>query len=208
VIDMQDDYPLPDDGAAEEQRLREAEQAKLDEAASEDAELIGHAQDARDALDPYAEKREALGFDLAWWAEDGEHGTPPIDIAVDLAQQACGRTHYFRDLERFEYDPTASTGYIGLNAVTGPLVVAGLQILGVLHSHIRDEIEPVLKQIFDAVPEATEETMTAFDKAANALQQEQFANMGINIGPLAALFGLENDEDDEEPQPRPDANLN
>lgn len=201
------EYPPPDDEADErlarsQEALQQAGQHR-DEVLSEEAQAMRAYGDPPE--DPFAAKRESLGFDLAWWAEHGEHGTPPLDIVVDLANQACGRTHYMRDLERFDYDPSTSIGEIALDAVTGPLVVAGLQILGTLHSHIRDEIEAVLKTIYDAVPDATDENTEAFAVAAEKLQAEQLNAMGIQVVGMDDFLGLDPEreggpaEDDDEP---------
>ena len=186
---MQDDYPLPDDGEAEEARLREEERERIDAAASLDRaqdalRAAGQQQyptDAEEALDPHGEERAALGFDLPWWAEEGEHGTPQVDICVDLANNACGRTHYMRDLEKFGYTPDAE-GLVALDSISGPLVVAGLMILGTMHSHIRDEVTEVLKKCWAAIPTPSEEEEESYRNAAAALDQERLASFAEQMG--------------------------
>lgn len=207
---MQDDFeyevPQDEDSIAEQQAQAEQRREEIDAAAAEDAELIGHAQDARDALDPHAEEREALGFDLPWWGEDGEYGLPSIDIASNLCNEACGRVQMLRKLEEHGYEiGTPSTvGLVALNDLTSPLVVAGLMLLGTLHFHLRKEITPLLKAIFDAVPEADDETNESFAAAMEKAQAEAWAEMGIQV------MGLDEyvDQQADEQAKRDDASLN
>jgi len=212
---MQEDsfeYPGPDtnpsdwqgngeDDIAEAQAHAEREREERDAAASE----VVAGGDVPET-DPHAEEREALGFDLPWWGEDGEYGLPSIDIASNLCNEACGRVQMLRKLEEHGYEiGTPSTvGLVALNDLTGPLVVAGLMLLGTLHFHLRKEITPLLKAIFDAVPEADDETNESFAVAMEKAQAEAWAEMGIQV------MGLDEyvDQQADEQAKRDDASLN
>lgn len=182
------------DALAETQAAQEAEREVIDAAASLEAAqgaLNQAGQKTTDdaagrgpsePTDPHAEERDALGFDLAWWAEEGDHNSPPLDIVVGIANEMCGRSHYFRELEQYGYDPKGTTAYIGLDAVTGPLVVSALQILGTLHSHIRDEVTEVLKQVFAAIPTVSEEQEAAFEQAAAQFEEAQLRQFAAAMG--------------------------
>lgn len=200
---MQDDFeyevPQDEDSIAEQQAQAEQRREEIDAAADEVAA-------ESDPTDPHAEEREALGFDLPWWGEDGEYGLPSIDIAFNLCNEACGRVQMLRKLEEHGYEiGTPSTvGLVALNDLTGPLVVAGLMLLGTLHFHLRKEITPLLKAIFDAVPEADDETNESFAAAMEKAQAEAWAEMGIQV------MGLDEyvDQQADEQAKRDDASLN
>lgn len=200
---MQDDFeyevPQDEDSIAEQQAQVEQRREEIDAAADEVAA-------ESDPTDPHAEERKALGFDLPWWGEDGEYGLPSIDIASNLCNEACERVQMLRKLEEHGYEiGTPSTvGLVALNDLTGPLVVAGLMLLGTLHFHLRKEITPLLKAIFDAVPEADDETNESFAAAMEKAQAEAWAEMGIHV------MGLDEyvDQQADEQAKRDDASLN
>ena len=200
---MQDDFqyevPQDEDSIAEQQAQAEQRREEIDAAASEVAA-------ESDPTDPLAEEREALGFDLPWWDEDGEYGLPSIDIASRLCNEACGRVQMLRKLEEHGYEiGTPSTvGLVALNDLTGPLAVAGLMLLGTLHFHLRKEITPLLKAIFDAVPEADDETNESFAAAMEKAQAEAWAEMGIQVMSLDEYV----DQQADEQAKRDDASLN
>jgi hypothetical protein len=171
-----------------------AERDFIDAAASEDA--IQFKDTEREAL------REELGYSLAWWAEDDN--IPTLDIAVAQANDACGRAQFIRTMQEHGYPEDALTGYVPLNSLTGPLVVSGLQVLGTIHPHLRDEVTKILRTIAQFTPVATEEEEAAAE-AANASYSEKMlenfkASMGdagitvLSLDEAAEMFG--NDEAD------------
>lgn len=185
---------VSDDGfdfeATEEALAKERDE--IDAAASE----APYRPSADDLPEAHTEDRENLGFDLAWWAE--EDGMPNIDIAVNVANNACGIVGYVHDLQRHGYPEDAMQGDVTLDSISGPLVSAGLQILGTLHPHLRNDIEQTLKAIHKGLPEPTEAEQEAFETAASAIQQEQFASAGIPVVSLEDFLGGRGDPTEQD----------
>lgn len=223
-VDPDDSWPdsvareIEDDQAATQEAL-EAERDAVDEAASL-AERIAPYEGADLNAVPLEVQREReaeeLGFYLAWWAED--NSVPPIDTVVDLANGACAATQHLRLLQEKGYPEDAMQAQVVLDQLSGPVVVAALQILGTLHSHLRDEIKQILVQIHNALPMMTEDEEAAFAAAHQAVHEEhmatvreQFAGHGIAVISLdeaVGLFGGERAGDDESDEPTFDPDLN
>ena len=153
-----DDYLAddPDEHLARTEEALQAERDEIDALASEDK----------------PNEREDLGFDLAWWDEDND--VPAIDTVSDLANGVCGMVQFTRALNEHGYPRDAMSTQVTLNHVTGPLVVAALQILGSLHHHLRDEIKALLVDIHAALPVMTEEEQALYADAHSALAFEQY----------------------------------
>jgi len=169
---MQDEPYGGDDFIREQQAKTQAglaaEQEAVDAAMSE-AERVFKTLQIGD------HSAEELGFGLAWWEED--EGVPPLDIAVALTNEACSYASQVKELAEHGLPLTAASSTITLNHFNGPLVVGGLQLLGVLHPHLRDDVKGIIKMISEQVPDATDEEerlMEAAIESINAEKAERF----------------------------------
>lgn len=193
-----------DESLAATQEALEEEHAEIDAAASlaEHIAPYGAHGETLDPRDPHAAQRELLGGDLAWWAEDND--VPPLDIASDVMNGACGYVGHLRALAEHGLPLDAMKATVVLNHLTGPLVMAALQVLGTLHPHLREDITSIIREINDATPVATEDEQAAYALAHHDLEAEQMASMrkqfeeqGIPVFPLEDfLGGADPDEQD------------
>lgn len=186
-----------EESQAATQEALDAERDEIDAAASQVLDYDGPTDNLGEAEDPHAEEREIIGTGLAWWAE--ENDTPPLDIVVDLANQACGYVGHLRALSEYGLPLNAMPAQITLDHLSGPLVLAGLQILGTLHAHVREDVKAVIKLIVDATPEATDEERQMYADAHEAMGQAQVGLFrsalearGIEVIDASELLG--NDE--------------
>lgn len=168
------DEMLGGDDFIHEQRARTQagladEQAAVDAAMSEAEKVFKTLQIG----DHSAEELE-LGFGLAWWEED--EGVPVIDIAVALTNEACSYASHVKRLAEHGLPLSTASSQITLNHFSGPLVVGGLQLLGVLHPHLRDDVKAIIKGISEQVPDATDEEERLMSEAIESINAEQ-ANM-------------------------------
>lgn len=146
--------------AATEEALQ-AEREKLDEALSE--------YHGANLADPHADEREELhGNSLLWWRD-----TSLLNAHVamgDLFDEALVDFDRAKMLLGEGVNPNTMHVELPLNFVTGPLVLCGLQLLGLHVPEFRDEIAALIKAF--PFPVATEEETAEVEAAITRLEEK------------------------------------
>lgn len=165
-----DDLDVPDleidgvnaDEIAEAELARQQEQEERDAAASEAP------------LDPHALEREELhGIDLVWWHDDSFFAA--LNAMGAMFNGLLTDIDKARALIAEGAPESMMVTQQRLDWITGPMVVVGLQLLGIYVPELRDEIAKLLKNFEYAV--ATEEEVEILMSAATRMEEKARAKI-------------------------------
>lgn len=143
-----------DDLAATQEALDE-ERAEIDAAASE-------APIAEVELDEHDMERLELGFGLAWWRD--ESLLDGLGAITSVVEQAIETSLYAKEYRDNGLHADVLARQFTVDPVSGPLLMCGLQILGIFAPELRDLIRDTLKSFESPVP--TEEEQKRLDEVA------------------------------------------
>ena len=154
-----------DESLASTQDALDEERDEIDAAASEFSGIEAYAT----AEDQYDAEAKALGFRLAWWRD-----TSLLEAHQAMArifEQALGTADMVKALRESGLPSDVMEVPYALNMENGPLVMAGLQLLGIYMPELREEIKRALSSIPE--PEPTDEEKEALEQAQNVLMGRQ-----------------------------------
>ena len=156
-------YEPPEDYFADEsedelaatQEALEEERAEIHTAASE-------APIAEVELDEHDMERLELGFGLAWWRD--ESLLDGLGAITSVVEQAIETSLYAKEYRDNGLHADVLARQFTVDPVSGPLLMCGLQILGIFAPELRDLIRDTLKSFESPVP--TEEEQKRLDEVA------------------------------------------
>jgi len=169
------EYPLP--GEEVEITAPTAEEADESREAWQD-ELAADVDDRKlSPVEAYkARKREELGgMGLAWW-EDNSLFTglgvlgKVLDSAVDTVESIEAMIEAGMPAEIMQTD-------VPVTLLSGPIILSGLQTLGLFEPRLRRHIEAVMRTFADCLPEPTEEEQTLLTEYGSKAAEVLFAKL-------------------------------
>ena len=120
------------------------------------------------------------GFSLAWWRDEslaeGWHAL------YDVVNNVFDKTAYGNALYSHGLDRSVLTSSLSLDAVSGPLVMAALQMLGIWVPSLRPDIEAVLISI--PKPDPTEDEKGQVAEAQQRILGEQTELLASELAKL------------------------
>lgn len=152
-----------DESLAATQEAFEQERRNLDEAVS-----AYRGADLRDDGHE-AEREELQGNGLLWWRDTSllaaHHGM------ADLFDELLTQFDRSKELIESGVPEETMTVHLPLNFFTGPMVLAGLQLLGLYVPELRETIARILKTF--PFPVATEEETALIDETIKSLMEKR-----------------------------------
>lgn len=146
------------------------------------------------AREDFVEKSE--GVPLLWWLE--EDGGRALDLLPEAARMAYEYIGYMDLLVENGVPPEGVTPVdVTLDLRTGPLVIAGLQVLGLLEPRVRPAAAALIADISSRIPDATDEEQEVMRQANDAIDQQQSSN----VVDFLRASGLIEVGPEEEPKP-------
>lgn len=144
------------------------------------------------AREDYVEK--SGGIPLLWWLE--EDGRRVLNLLPEATRTAYEYIDYMDMLVKHGVPEKGVTPVdVTLDIRTGPLVIAGLQVLGLLEPRVRAAAALLIADISSRIPDATDEEEEVMRQANDAIDQQQSSNV-VDFLRASGLIGPE-----EEPKP-------
>jgi hypothetical protein len=137
------------------QKALDEERAEIDAAASE-------APIAEVELDEHDMERLELGFGLAWWRD--ESLLDGLGAITSVVEQAVETSLYAKEYRDHGLPAEVLARQFTVDPITGPLLMCGLQILGIFAPELRELIRDALKSFEAPVP--TEDEQKQLDEVA------------------------------------------
>lgn len=192
-MEAHDDF---DDGSG--RQVFDHEEADVSDARDDAYDVQEARGEARDEIDAALTERDAEpsekslyqqrsgGISLIWWNE--EAGESPLVIAADMLDEANSYIAHTDDLVANGLREHALAAVVEIDIRSGPIVIAALQLLGLLEPRLRETVAGILTTVGAAIPPATEEEneeLRAAHEVIAAKQQEAmlqaFTEMGAQV---------------------------